>query len=92
MNICETATGCIDAGGFRVWADERGFPFCKVFDWTNSAGDWSIIVSRNGKTWFPMYQTNNWPRRGFDRIIDLEQPMDGTAEEVFEFIALTNEF
>jgi len=78
----EGATGCPGAGDYRVWAKERGYEFCEVLDWTSSAGDWSFIVSVDGETWYIMYQTNNWPHRGFTRRVDTEKPFFGTAEEI----------
>jgi len=86
QRICESATGCIGAGSFREWAKSKGFPFCEVYDWTSSAGDWSLIVSRDGKIWFPMYQENAYPQCGFHRSIDENQPMEGTPDEVFEYL------
>lgn len=86
--VCETATGCTGAGSFEEWAESQGFPYCIVYDWTSSAGDWSFIVSRDRETWFLMYQENAYPRRGFNRYIDENHPMEGTSEEVFEFLQL----
>lgn len=85
--ICEEATGCIGAGDFREWAESQGYPHCEVYDWTSSAGDWSFIVSREGEIWFPMYQENAWPHQGFRRIIDVDQPIEGTPDEVFEWLS-----
>jgi len=86
-HLCETATGCQGAGDFRKWAKQQGYLFCEVWDWTSSAGDWSFIVSKDRKTWYPMFQENAYPAgRGFNRTIDESQPMDGTPEEVFEFL------
>lgn len=84
--ICESATGCHGAGDFREWAEQQGFSFCEVYDWTSSAGDWTFIVSREGKIWYTMDQENAYPAPGFQRTIDESQPMEGTSEEVFEFL------
>jgi len=35
----ESATGCMGAGDYRQWAQEQGYKFCEVLDWTSSAGD-----------------------------------------------------
>ena len=86
QRMCESATGCTGAGSFRGWAESQGFSYCEVYDWTSSAGDWSFIVSRDGEIWFPMYQENAYPRRGFHRSIDESQPMEGTPKEVFEYL------
>jgi len=83
----ETATGCRGAGDFRKWAEEQGYPFCEVFDWTSSAGDWAFVVSRDGHTWYPMFQENAYPSPGFRRSVDESQPMEGSAEEVLEYMA-----
>jgi len=86
--LCETATGCEGAGDFREWAAQQGYPLCEVFDWTSSAGDWSFIVSKDGKIWYPMFQENAYPARGFQRTIDTDQPIEGTPEKVFEYLAV----
>ena len=86
--ICEQATGCLGAGAFRAWAEREGYPYCEVFDWTSSAGDWSFIVSKDGIEWFPMFQENRYPRGpGFDRSIDTSRPYYGAVQEVFEQIS-----
>jgi hypothetical protein len=85
--VAEQATGCRGAGGYRLWAEVQGFPHCEVFDWTSSAGDWTFLVSHDGETWYPMFQENNWPRAGFTRTVDFDQPYCGTAEEVVQQMA-----
>jgi hypothetical protein len=86
--ICEQATGCHGAGDFRRWAAQQGYQFCEVFDWTSSAGDWSFIVSKDGETWYPMFQENNYPRGGFTRnISDVPIDLQGPAEAVLEYVA-----
>lgn len=85
--LCEHATGCRGAGDFRQWAKKQGYPFCEVFDWTSSAGDWTFIISKDGETWYLMTQANNFPRPGFTRLIARMEPMVGTAEEVLQYLA-----
>lgn len=80
----ETATGCQGAGDYREYAQQMGFDYCEVWDWTSSAGDWTFFVSRDRQEWFPMFQENNFPRRGFTRTIDWDRPYWGTWEEVCE--------
>lgn len=83
------ATGCSGAAGYLDFAEEHGYRFCEIVDWTSSAGDWSMIVSKDENVWFMMYQENNWPGRGFTRVIEDEegdQCFCGSAEEVLEFI------
>lgn len=81
----EQATGCDGAGDYRRWAESQGYNRLAVVDWTSSAGDWSFIVSNDdGRTWYPMYQENNWPRRGFTRTIDESRGYEGTEGEALE--------
>lgn len=86
--IAEQATGLHDAGGYRQFAEENGYPYCSVIDWTSSAGDWTFIVSRDGKEWVFMSQENNYPRGpGFIRQIqdDLLDPrFYGDEDEAME--------
>ena len=86
--ICEQATGCIGAGDYRQWAQEQGYQYCEVLDWTSSAGDWTFIVSEDGNCWYVMWQENNWPRVGFTREVG-SIPFYGTLKEVIE--AIVNE-
>ena len=85
--VAERATGCDGAGDYEIWAEQRGYPYCEVIDWTSSAGDWTFIVSKDGKTWYLLHQSNDHPRRGFTRKIDLDQPFEGTADEVKQLIS-----
>ncbi len=80
--MCEDATGCDNAGDFREFAENAGYPYCHVLDWTSSAGDWSFIVSEDGLEWYLMYQVNRYPKRGFDRTIDTSQCFPGNSNEV----------
>ena len=86
--VCEQATGCKGAGDFREWARQQGYPFCEVLNWTSSAGDWSFLVSRDGKTWHPMWQSNNYPKPGFSRIVEETVSWDGTVAEAVQMAAL----
>jgi hypothetical protein len=86
--MAETATGCANAGGYRVWAEQQGYQHCEVWDWTSSAGDWTLLVSKDRETWYLMFQSNNWPRAGFTRTIDLDRPFSGAMEEVYEQVQL----
>ncbi len=79
--ICEQATGCSGAGGYRAWATQNGYPHLEVMDRTSSAGDWTFVVSQDGSLWFPMYQTNNYPRPGFTWTVDESLPFEGTGDE-----------
>jgi hypothetical protein len=90
----EQATGCSGAGDYALWAKQQGYPFCQVWDWTSSAGDWTFLVSQDGNEWFWMTQTNNFPFSGFTRTIDKSHSYTGSWEEVqsqitMEFLRLT---
>lgn len=78
----EQATGCLGAGDYAIWAKQQGYPFCNVWDWTSSAGDWTFLVSKDGQEWFWMYQTNNFPEVGFNRYIDPDRKYQGIWEVV----------
>jgi len=69
----------------REWAEKYGYIHCLDFDTTSSAGDWSFIVSKDGYVWNIMYQENCWPRIGFDRYIETDDFVCGTAEEAIKF-------
>jgi hypothetical protein len=88
--VCEQATGCFGAGDYAIWAKEQGYPFCEVFDWTSSAGDWVFLVSQNGEEWYPMFQNNNYPHRGFTRTIDTDQPYEGNAKAALKLFCELN--
>jgi hypothetical protein len=82
----EWATGCADAGGWLRWAHEQGYEFTEELDLTSSAGDWSFAVSKDGVNWYVMYQSNNFPKPGFTRVVDEGQAYYGTLQEVVELI------
>lgn len=79
------ATGCGGASSYRRFAQNNGFNFVEVLNWCSSAGDWQFIISRDGKEWYILEQTNNYPRPGFSHAISAEV-FYGTAEEVFKQI------
>ena len=83
----ETATGCMGAGNYRDWAREHGFPFLEVVDWTSSAGDWTFIVSIDGKHWQVMTQTNNYPRAGFSYTVVPTPVYRGNCATVLAILA-----
>lgn len=84
QQICEQATGCLGAGDYYKWAEQQGYTHCAAVDWSSSAGDWSFIVSKDGYEWFPMYQSNNFPRHGFTRSIDETRRYFGSEQEALE--------
>lgn len=86
--ICEQATGCRGAGDFRNWARLQGFPYLEIFDWTSSAGDWTFLVSRDNRTWYPMFQENNFPLAGFSRSINERSSFIGTGKQALEAFAV----
>ncbi len=85
--LAEQATGCPGAGDYRRWAEAQGYTLCKVYDWTSSAGDWSFLVSKDGTTWYSMWQTNNYPRAGFTREVDTSYAYLGTFEDACQQVA-----
>lgn len=84
------ATGCAGAGGYVEYAHQRGYQHVEVYDWTSSAGDWVFLISKDGQEWQLLFQTNNYPRPGFSWSISGETYY-GTAEEVADMIASTNQ-
>ena len=78
----EQATGCVGANSYKEYARSRGYTHVEVFDWTSSAGDWTFIVSKDGEGWFLLFQSNQYPRRGFHHTIDLTRAYYGTKDEV----------
>jgi hypothetical protein len=85
LSVEEQATGCTGASSYRQYARDLGYKHCEVLDWTSSAGDWSFVVSKNGREWFLLWQTNNYPRPGFSHELG-DQPYYGTADEVMNYI------
>lgn len=81
----EQATGCAGARSYIDFAESQGYKFLEVLDWSSSAGDWAFIVSKDGKEWHVLTQTNNYPKPGFSHSIG-DEVFVGTAEEVFEEI------
>ena len=49
---------------------QKGYRHIVDLDMTSSAGDWTFLCSKNGRNWHMMTQENNWPGRGFTRLID----------------------
>lgn len=79
------ATGVKEAGNYREYAEKHGYKFIEVLNWSSSAGDWEFIISKDGKEWQILSQTNNFPRAGFSYHIDSEL-FYGTADEVLKQI------
>ena len=86
LGIGAQATGCRGADGYLSVAHKRGYKYVEVLNWSSSAGDWEFIVSKSGKIWRIMGQTNRWPRAGFDYWFD-RRLYYGTAEQVLSQIA-----
>jgi hypothetical protein len=85
------ATGVPAVSNYREFARQNGFPYIKVFDWTSSAGDWTFIVSRDGRLWQVLSQTNRFPSRGFDYYLS-PRVYEGTADEVMQQLAAEYSF
>ena len=86
LGVGAQATGCGGADGYMAVAQRYGYPYVEVYDWTSSAGDWTFIVSHNGIDWRLMWQTNRWPRAGFDYSFGEPCQFVGTAEQVMNQI------
>lgn len=91
--IAEQATGCQGAGSYADYADSKGYGYCEVLDWTSSAGDWQFLVSKDGKTWYILDQTNNYPGYRFTWTISdgIDDPdwiefFEGDIESVYKQI------
>ena len=82
--VSEQATGCRGAAGYIAHAKSLGYTHIEPLDTTSSAGDWSILISKDGEEWHILFQENNWPRAGFSYSIDHEQPFYGTLDQVYE--------
>ena len=72
------------------WAEKYGYTFCRDFDTTSSAGDWSCLVSKDGYVWNIMYQENCWPSIGFDRYIETDHFVCGTVEEAIKIFTMVS--
>jgi len=80
------ATGCIGVDSYRDYARKLRYKYIEVVDWTSSAGDWCFIISKDGKEWVILNQTNNYPRPGFSHVIDFTSCYEGTARQVLNHI------
>lgn len=79
-------TGCVGADNYLDAARNAGYTHIEVLDWTSSAGDWSFIVSKDGRIWQVMWQTNNYPRPGFSYEFG-EEVFEGTKEEALAYFS-----
>jgi len=80
------ATGVAGSGGYYQYALNKGYQYIEVLNWCSSAGDWQFIISKDGKKWQILSQTNNYPRAGFTYEIDKSQSFTGTPEQVIDLI------
>ena len=80
------ATGCAGSSTYLRFARNKGYRYIEVLNWCSSAGDWEFLVSKGGKTWRVMFQTNNYPRPGFSHFIS-EEKFVGTKEEALEYFS-----
>lgn len=82
--------GCVaipnaGAGSYRKAFEAIGFPLCKVFEQSSSAGDWSFAV-HDGNSWFCASQSNRYPRHGFNYSVSFDWSFD-TLQQCFDFMA-----
>lgn len=82
--VVEQATGCHGVGGYVEFAQGLGYTHIEVLNWTSSAGDWTFLVSKDGREWHVLWQENNYPRQGFSREIDDSVAFYGNAEAALE--------
>ena len=54
------------AGSYREFFARMGFVEIKVIDYTSSAGDWCFGVRRRDEPWILAFQSNRYPRHGFN--------------------------
>lgn len=47
--LASQATGVAESGGYYQYALDNGYQYIEVLDWTSSAGDWTFIISKDGK-------------------------------------------
>jgi hypothetical protein len=75
-----------DSLGTRLdWRRTHGYIKCEVIECASFAGDWTFLVSRDGYTWFPMYQiVEDRARMRYARIVDETTPMYGTYADVVQ--------
>lgn len=85
-DVAEQMTGCDGAGSWLEFAQKNGYIHVETLNWSSSAGDWQFIVSKDGKHWQILDQTNNYPRPGFSHEVD-NLLFDGTKDEALEFFS-----
>lgn len=69
------------AGSYREFFESIGITKVEQWDTGSSAGDWSFVVQDGkGGDWYPAFQSNRWPRHGFEYSINFEEPYDSFKE------------
>lgn len=87
MSIEEQATGCRGAHEYKEYAQNNGYTIVKVLDWTSSAGDWIFGISKDGKIWDVLYQTNSYPKAGFSYQIE-KLEFEGDFEDLCYYFSV----
>lgn len=81
----EQATGCRGAGSYLSFAHDRDYKHVEVLNWSSSAGDWTFLISKDGKEWRILQQVNNYPRGpGFSHYIDMDETFHGCVNNVVQ--------
>lgn len=56
------------AGSYRAILKRLGFTAVELSESTSSAGDWTFVAF-DGETWYPVWQSNRYPRHGFSYVL-----------------------
>lgn len=68
---------------------QRGYKFVWL-DQTSSAGDWTFMLSKDGKHWRLGWQeADGWPSHGYDYYLAKDR-FKGTKDDVLDFISNSN--
>ena len=70
-------------------ARELGFQYIEQYNTSSSAGDWSILVSRDREVWYMMHQFSGY--RGYEYTFN-ERCYYGTFEQVCDLLTVELEY
>lgn len=84
--VAAQMTGIRTAGDYRDAAEKLGYSHLVTWDTMATCGDWSFLVSADGKEWHWMFQRNNYPKPGFTYDVD-PMIMEGTIDQVMAMCA-----
>ena len=64
---------CMDAGWYGLLhALQDIYEAVEIVDWTSSAGDWMLAFQADNGRWYPAWQENMYPTRGYRWSISRE--------------------